>query len=85
MEKHNLTQFTDLALGDSIQRAIADQGYDTPTPIQAQAISPVLAGRDLCGIAQTGTGKTASFALPILTKIDLSEGVPQALVLVPTR
>jgi ATP-dependent RNA helicase RhlE len=85
-----LTQFTDFALGDSIQRAIADQGYDTPTPIQALAISPVLAGRDLCGIAQTGTGKTAAFALPILKRLaDRSTPrlpmSPRVLVLTPTR
>ena len=61
-----MTQFTDLGLDAPILRALADEGYTQPTPIQAQAIGPVLAGRDLLGIAQTGTGKTAAFALPIL-------------------
>jgi ATP-dependent RNA helicase DeaD len=60
-------------------------GYETPTPIQAQAIPMVLAGRDVIGSAQTGTGKTAAFALPALTRIDLSQHEPQVLVLVPTR
>src|ERR1043165_10502 len=58
-----LTQFTDLGLNASILKALTDKGYTTPTPIQAQAIPGVMAGRDLLGIAQTGTGKTAAFAL----------------------
>jgi ATP-dependent RNA helicase RhlE len=85
-----LTKFSDFALGAPIMQALADRGYDTPTPIQAKAIPPVLAGRDLCGIAQTGTGKTAAFALPILERLTQSAraGAPRAprvLVLAPTR
>jgi ATP-dependent RNA helicase RhlE len=85
-----LTQFTDFALGESILRAIADEGHTTPTPIQQKSIAPILAGRDLCGIAQTGTGKTAAFALPILerlshTRANRVPGRPRVLVLTPTR
>jgi len=84
------TAFADLELLEAIQRAIDEQGYEVPTPIQARAIPPLLAGRDLLGIAQTGTGKTAAFALPIL---DLLGGEPRppaprrpsVLVLTPTR
>ena len=61
-----MTKFSDLGLMEPIQRALASKGYDVPTPIQAQAIPGLLQGRDLCGIAQTGTGKTAAFALPSL-------------------
>ncbi|WP_414900501.1 DEAD/DEAH box helicase [Sphingomonas flavalba] len=61
-----MTSFSQLGLAEPILKALTAKGYDTPTPIQAQAIPPVLAGRDLCGIAQTGTGKTAAFALPAL-------------------
>jgi ATP-dependent RNA helicase RhlE len=84
--------FTDLGLSAGILRAIAEQGYDTPTPIQAQAIPVVLQGRDLMGAAQTGTGKTAGFTLPILqllsardTGISLKRVKPRTLILVPTR
>jgi ATP-dependent RNA helicase RhlE len=85
-----LTQFSDFALGETILHAIAEQGHSAPTPIQAQAISPILAGRDICGIAQTGTGKTAAFALPILERLRHSKstripGRPRVLVLTPTR
>ncbi|MFZ2875164.1 MAG: DEAD/DEAH box helicase, partial [Phycisphaerales bacterium] len=85
-------KFSDLGLSEPILRAVASEGYDTPTPIQAQAIPHVLAGRDVLGCAQTGTGKTAAFALPIIHR--LSQG-PQAkkdsrrpvrcLILSPTR
>ncbi|MCX7169209.1 MAG: DEAD/DEAH box helicase, partial [Proteobacteria bacterium] len=82
-------QFTDLGLRAELLRAIADQGYDTPTPIQAQAIPVVLAGRDLMAAAQTGTGKTAGFTLPILqllsTRPAVSRGKPRVLILTPTR
>ncbi len=61
--------FEDLGLSPTLLAAIKKQGYETPTPIQQQAIGPVLAGRDLLGIAQTGTGKTAAFALPILQRL----------------
>lgn len=77
--------FSDLALGEDVLRALKDVGYESPSPIQAATIPHLLEGRDVVGQAQTGTGKTAAFALPILSKIDLNEGVPQALVLVPTR
>jgi ATP-dependent RNA helicase RhlE len=81
--------FTDLGLSADILRAVAEQGYDTPTPIQAQAIPLVLEGRDLMAAAQTGTGKTAGFTLPILqlltTRAPVRKGKPRCLVLVPTR
>jgi ATP-dependent RNA helicase DeaD len=77
--------FSDLALGEAVLRALQDVGYESPSPIQAATIPHLLAGRDVVGQAQTGTGKTAAFALPILTKIDVRETRPQALVLVPTR
>ena len=64
-----MTQFTDLGLAKPLLKALTDKGYTTPTPIQAQAIPTVLSGRDLLGIAQTGTGKTAAFALPILQRL----------------
>ena len=77
--------FSDLALGEAVLRSLQDVGYESPSPIQAATIPHLLAGRDVVGQAQTGTGKTAAFALPILTKIDVRGTVPQALVLVPTR
>ncbi|WP_329740982.1 DEAD/DEAH box helicase [Dyella sp. A6] len=77
--------FTALALSPEVLRALADVGYESPSPIQAATIPPLLEGRDVLGQAQTGTGKTAAFALPILTRIDLKPGKPQALVLAPTR
>ena len=85
-----MTSFADLGLGAPIQRAVRTENYTTPTPIQAQAIPHLLAGRDLLGCAQTGTGKTAAFALPILHRLssDLRPTGPKAcraLVLTPTR
>jgi ATP-dependent RNA helicase RhlE len=85
-----LTQFTDLGLAKPLLKALADEGYVTPTPIQAQAIPGVMAGRDLLGIAQTGTGKTAAFALPILHRLAEDRKAPprrsaRVLVLSPTR
>jgi ATP-dependent RNA helicase DeaD len=77
--------FADLGLDDKVLKALADVGYETPSPIQAATIPPLLAGRDVVGLAQTGTGKTAAFALPILSRLDLSQKSPQALVLAPTR
>jgi ATP-dependent RNA helicase DeaD len=77
--------FRDLALSDAVLLALADVGYESPSPIQAQTIPVLLSGQDMLGQAQTGTGKTAAFALPALTKIDLSRHEPQVLVLVPTR
>jgi ATP-dependent RNA helicase DeaD len=66
-------------------RAVRDVGYETPSPIQAATIPTLLTGRDVVGLAQTGTGKTAAFALPILSRLDLKQKTPQALVLAPTR
>ncbi len=77
--------FGGLALSQPILRAVDRVGYESPSPIQAEAIPPLLAGRDLFGQAQTGTGKTAAFALPLLSKLDLSIQQPQLLVLTPTR
>ncbi|PIU06975.1 DEAD/DEAH box helicase, partial [Methylobacterium sp. CG09_land_8_20_14_0_10_71_15] len=85
-----MTQFTDFGLAQPVLRALDEAGYVRPTPIQAQAIPPAMAGRDLCGIAQTGTGKTAAFALPILHRLSLENRRPprrgcRVLVLSPTR
>ena len=87
-----MISFEDLALVEPIRRALKDEGYATPTPIQAQAIPQLLAGQDLLGIAQTGTGKTAAFALPILQRLAASRGqaglqrkTARCLVLTPTR
>ena len=77
--------FGALALSPEVMRALTDVGYESPSPIQAATIPPLLEGRDVLGQAQTGTGKTAAFALPILSRIDLKPGKPQALVLAPTR
>lgn len=80
--------FSGFGLAGPIQRALADRNHVEPTPIQARAIPELLAGRDLLGIAQTGTGKTAAFALPILDRLSRSEGkqrLPRALILAPTR
>src|SRR5688572_21072259 len=78
-------RFADLALPEPLMRALADVGYESPSPIQAATIPPLLQGRDVLGQAQTGTGKTAAFALPILARIDPAQKKPQALVLAPTR
>ena len=77
--------FADLGLGERVLRALADVGYETPTSVQSATIPVLLEGRDLIGKAQTGTGKTAAFALPILDRLDLRQKTPQALVLAPTR
>jgi ATP-dependent RNA helicase RhlE len=81
--------FSDLGLSPELLRAVADKGYDTPTPIQLQAIPAVLAGRDVLAGAQTGTGKTAGFVLPILQRLAADVATrhraPRALVLAPTR
>ena len=63
-------RFSDLHLSPALLQAVQDEGYDRPTPIQARAIPPVSEGRDVLGIAQTGTGKTAAFALPILHRLE---------------
>jgi len=77
--------FADLGLSESTQQALRDVGYESPSPIQEQAIPALLEGRDVIGQAQTGTGKTAAFGLPIMEYLDPSEQVVQALVLTPTR
>ena len=77
--------FDDLDINPRVRSAIAEVGYETPSPIQAATIPPLMAGRDVVGLAQTGTGKTAAFAIPILSRIDPSVRRPQALVLAPTR
>jgi ATP-dependent RNA helicase DeaD len=77
--------FRDLGLSEPVLRALADVGYEAPSPIQSQTIPVLLSGKDMLGQAQTGTGKTAAFALPALSRIDLSRHEPQVLVLVPTR
>ena len=81
----NSASFRDLGLSEAVLLALADVGYESPSPIQAQTIPVLLSGRDMLGQAQTGTGKTAAFALPALTKLDLTRHEPQVLVLVPTR
>lgn len=77
--------FADLGLDAGVLKALKDVGYETPSAIQAATIPPLLAGKDVLGTAQTGTGKTAAFALPILSRLDLAQKTPQALVLAPTR
>ncbi len=78
-------RFSDLELSDPVMRALTAVGYETPSPIQAKTIPPLLLGRDVLGQAQTGTGKTAAFALPLLTRLNLAINAPQVLVLAPTR
>ncbi|HVY21529.1 MAG TPA: DEAD/DEAH box helicase [Bauldia sp.] len=85
-----MTLFTELGLAETLTRALADERYEKPTPIQAAAIPPSLEGRDVIGIAQTGTGKTAAFALPILHRLALAPEktlpkAPRVVVLCPTR
>jgi ATP-dependent RNA helicase DeaD len=77
--------FRELGLSGPLLEALAAVGYESPSPIQAQTIPRLLAGSDVLGQAQTGTGKTAAFALPVLERLDLTRNIPQALVLVPTR
>ncbi|MBC8037731.1 MAG: DEAD/DEAH box helicase, partial [Rhizobiales bacterium] len=89
-ERYNLDSFNELNLSQPILKAIASEGYGKPTPIQARAIPELLAGRDLLGIAQTGTGKTAAFALPMLERLAQkterpARGTCRALILTPTR
>ena len=78
--------FADFKLNKQLLNAVEDAGYTTPTPIQQKAIPPILAGQDVMGIAQTGTGKTAAFVLPILMKLKYAQGMDaRALILSPTR
>ena len=81
----DLPLFADLALSEPVMQAISDLGFEAPTPIQARSIPVLLAGRDLIGQAQTGTGKTAAFAIPIIENCDSANPSVQALVLEPTR
>ena len=83
-----MTKFSDLALEANVLSAVSDAGYTSPTPIQAQAIPEALNGKDILGIAQTGTGKTASFTLPLITMLSKGRArarMPRSLVLAPTR
>ncbi len=83
-----MTSFSDLGLSPEVVKAVTDAGYDTPTPIQEQAIPIALAGRDVLGIAQTGTGKTAAFTLPMIDRLAAGRAkarMPRALVIAPTR
>ena len=83
-----MTKFSDLALDPRVLQAVAEAGYEIPTPIQAQAIPPALRGQDVLGIAQTGTGKTAGFVLPMITLLGQGRArarMPRSLVLAPTR
>jgi ATP-dependent RNA helicase DeaD len=84
-ETEDSLTFADLGLDAHVLKAVKDLGYETPSAIQAATIPLLLEGRDVVGLAQTGTGKTAAFALPILSRLDLSQKTPQALVLAPTR
>lgn len=80
-----MTSFADLGLSQSTLQAISAVGFEEPTPVQVESVPILLSGRDLIGQAQTGTGKTAAFALPILERIQRGGKLPQALVLAPTR
>jgi superfamily II DNA/RNA helicase len=83
-----MTKFSELSLDPKVLQAIIETGYETPTPIQAQAIPPALEGRDVLGIAQTGTGKTGAFTLPLITRLIRGRArarMPRSLVLAPTR
>jgi ATP-dependent RNA helicase DeaD len=81
----NEKTFRELGLTESVLRALDELGYETPTPIQAASIQPLMSGQDILGQAQTGTGKTGAFALPLLCSVDAELNAPQILVLAPTR
>ncbi|MFT5506030.1 MAG: ATP-dependent RNA helicase DeaD, partial [Gammaproteobacteria bacterium] len=85
MSSENLPSFADMALQPQLLKSLIQIGYEQPSPIQALTIPLLLEGRDVLGQAQTGTGKTAAFALPILSNLDLKQKNPQVLVLAPTR
>jgi ATP-dependent RNA helicase DeaD len=85
MTTDTVTAFHQLALKESLLKALDGVGYETPSPIQAQTIPLLLEGKDVLGQAQTGTGKTAAFALPLLSNLNLKQKDPQVLVLAPTR
>jgi ATP-dependent RNA helicase DeaD len=84
-QPESTSSFAELGLRPDIVKALTDVGYESPSPIQAATIPVLLAGHDVLGQAQTGTGKTAAFALPALARLDLARREPQVLVLVPTR
>ena len=78
--------FEDFKLNRQLLNAVADAGYTLPTPIQQKAIPPILSGQDIIGVAQTGTGKTAAFVLPMLMKLKYAQGIDaRALIMAPTR
>ncbi len=81
----SVESFADLGLSESLLKTLTEIGYETPSPIQAQCIPVLLDGHDILGMAQTGTGKTAAFALPLMETIDIKVAKPQALILTPTR
>ena len=85
MSDNTTPSFAQIALKPPLLKALNTLGYEVPTAIQAQTIPLLLEGRDVLGQAQTGTGKTAAFALPMLSNIDLRLNSPQVLVLAPTR
>ncbi len=90
LNKTNKTDFKSLEIGGKFRRVLDEVGYEIPTPIQAQAIPHLLQGKDLLGVAQTGTGKTAAFALPLLQLLESAASParpkrPRALILAPTR
>lgn len=85
MSSSDPTEFSQFGLNENILKALQEVGYESPSPIQAQTIPLILEGRDVLGQAQTGTGKTAAFALPLLSRLDLKQKQPQVLVLAPTR
>ena len=85
MDSNTITSFKQLALKDTLLKSLDEIGYENPSPIQSQTIPLLLEGKDLVGQAQTGTGKTAAFALPILSNLDIKQKDPQVLVLAPTR
>ncbi len=80
-----VTSFSELGLSEPVLKALKEVGYETPSAIQSATIPALMAGRDVVGLAQTGTGKTAAFATPILSRLDVTQKTPQALVLAPTR
>ena len=84
MEKEKI-KFEDLGIAENIVKALEDYGYEEPTPIQEKTIPFIIQGRDLIGQSQTGTGKTASFGLPLIQKIDINLNKVQGLILCPTR
>jgi ATP-dependent RNA helicase DeaD len=85
MMTETVTAFDQMALNKPLLTVLDEVGYETPSPIQAQTIPLLLQGKDVLGQAQTGTGKTAAFALPLLSSLDIKQKDPQVLVLAPTR